>query len=490
MTLRARQNIQNHRGRNFALSVLAICALLLSACAAKQQPADASEADATTAQAAPQYDRVTLPERCGDEACINHNVDSFDVDGIRVIVKREDTPPLAVARIYFDGGAAGWSAETEGHEALALDIAAEGGPASMARQAYHAQLESVAGTVSSSVSRDFSLIGLFSPSFALEGTFRLMTDALTDPAFRDTQVNNSRAMQLSAIRTRFDDADSAAAETTRALAWKDHPYALHPMGEESSVANATTDDLRAALNGLLKRERMLVVFAGDVENDEARSLVETYLKDVPHDSEWAAKHDDTTKTTPPFSYERGALDILQRDGIPTNYILGYFAAPAAGTPDYAATVIATRILRDKLFKEVRTKRNLSYAVSSALANRRANTGTLYVTATKPKETLEVMYNTIDAVIDGDIDQETVDNEILSYLTHYYMDLQSFSAQGHSLAKWTLLTGERVNADRFIDQLRSVTPAQVSEVLDRYIRNIQFGIVGHPDQIDRSQFEAR
>lgn len=486
MTLRTRPTHKNRSLRAYAFTTIAALTLLFSACGAKQQTAE----DAAAAKVvATTYDKVTLPERCNDEACINHNVDSFEVDGIRVIVKREDTPPLAVASIYFEGGAAGWTPENEGHEALALDIATEGGPASMERQHYHAQLEEVAATIGSSVSRDFSTASLFSPSFALDGTFQLLAQSLLDPAFRDTQIDNSRTQQLSYIETRFDDADSATAETTRALAWKDHPYALHPLGEEASVKSASTDDLRKALSDLLKRERMIVVFAGKIDNEEARALVEAHLKDVPHDKSWAEKL-NYPNVVQPFSYENGALEILERADIPTNYILGYFAAPAAGESDYAAAVIATRLLRNRLFKEVRTKRNLSYAVSSAIANRRANSGALYVTATKPKETLEVMYNTIDDVIDGDITQEDVDNEVRGYLTRYYMGLQSFSAQGHSLAQWTILTGDRVNADRFIDQLRDVTPEQVSEVLDRYIRNIQFGVVGQPEQIDREQFEAR
>lgn len=486
MTHQTRPTQVNRSLRTYVFTLIAASTMLFSACGAKQQP---EEDIASSKDAAATYDNVTLPERCNDEACINHHVDSFEVDGIRVIVKREDTPPLAVARIYFEGSAAGWTPQNAGHEALALDIVTEGGPASLERQRYHAQLEEVAATISSSVSRDFSTVSLFSPSFALDGTFQLLTQSLLDPALQEAQVENSRAQQLSSIETRFDDADSATAETTRALAWKNHPYALHPLGEEASVKNASTDDLRKMLSGLLKRERMLVVFAGKIDNDEARALVKKHLKDVPHDESWADEL-DYPQGVEPFAYEHGALEVLERAGIPTNYILGYYAAPAAGDPDYAATVIATRLLRNRLFKEVRTKRNLSYAVSSAIANRRANSGALYVTATKPKQTLEVMYNTIDEIIEGDVTQEDVDNEVRGYLTRYYMGLQSFSAQGHSLAQWTILTGDRVDADRFIDQLRDVTPEQVSEVLDRYIRNIQFGVVGQPEQIDREQFEAR
>lgn len=455
--------------------------LLFSACGAKQQP----EHDTPTTI----EKHAELPERCAHEACINHNVDAFEVDGIRVIVKHQETPPLVVARIYFEGGAIDWTQENEGQHALALDVVTDGGPANTDRHTYHAKLEEVAAAISSSVSRDYSIVGLFSPAFSLEGTFELMAQSLLAPAFEKTQLENSRAQQLAAIRTRFDDADSAVAEVVRALAWKDHPYALHALGEEETVARATQKDLQQALDALLVRERMIVVFSGKVDNQTAQHLVKTYLKDVKSQPDWAEKH-GYPETIRPFAYAGGALEILERSNIPTNYILGYFAAPNAADDTYAATVIAMRILRDRLFKEVRTKRNLSYAVSSALGERRANTGALYVTATQPKETLQVMYDTIDQMIEEGVDQEDIDNEVRTYLTRYYMDLQSFSSQGHQLAKWQILTGDRLNADRFIDALRAVTPEQIRDALDRTLRNIQFGVVGNPEQIDREQFEAR
>ena len=55
---------------------------------------------------------------------------------------------------------------------------------------------------------------------------------------------------------------------------------------------------------------------------------------------------------------------LEERALPTNYVRGYYSAPSPSNPDYAALTVATRILRERLFEEVRTKRNLTYAVSA------------------------------------------------------------------------------------------------------------------------------
>jgi len=60
--------------------------------------------------------------------------------------------------------------------------------------------------------------------------------------------------------------------------------------------------------------------------------------------------------------------------IPTNYILGVAPGPARSHSDYPAFSLATRILSERLFEEVRTKRNLSYAVDAAIAPGRITQG--------------------------------------------------------------------------------------------------------------------
>lgn len=461
-----------------ALLAIAASGIGLYACGAPQQ-----------SEVVPPQRTEELPPRCADEACINDRVEAFDVDGIHVIIKKELSPPLVVANIYFDGGARHWDASTGGHQQLALRVATEGGPQDMTRIEYHGLLERVAASIGSSAGLDYSHVSLFTPAFALDETFGLMSRALQTPAWDDQQIQNSRSQQLAGIESRYDNADNAVHEVARSLAWAGHPYAVHASGEIESVTNATTQDLQHALNQLLVREKMTVVFVGDIESDTARTLVETHLAAIPSQADWEQQLRHPTMDTN-LAYDHGELRILERTDIPTNYIVGYFSTPSLDHEDYAPMVLATRILRDKLFEEVRTRRNLSYAVYSAIATRRANTGVIYVTATQPAQTLQVMYDTIDTMITDGVTPKEVENEIRKYLTHYYMDLQSFEAQAALLARWQLHTGDRIDADRFIDELRAVTPERIAEVLNQYIRNIQFGVLGHPDQIDHEQFTAR
>jgi zinc protease len=183
------------------------------------------------------------------------------------------------------------------------------------------------------------------------------------------------------------------------------------------------------------------------------------------------------------------VTVRQRE-LPTNYILGYFAAPPTAHEDYPALQAALEILSDRLFEEVRTRRNLSYAVSSGISDRRNVTGYLYVTAADANTTIQVMYETIDGMIDPGVDEQDLEDQIEGYLTRYYRGLQSNAAQAGMLGRWALIGGGRENADIHVERLGAVTADDIARVLSMYVTKIQFAIVGDIEAVDVPVFADR
>ena len=79
-----------------------------------------------------------------------------------------------------------------------------------------------------------------------------------------------------------------------------------------------------------------------------------------------------------MSFEAPSIKVVRRE-LPTNYITGCFPAPRFGSEDSYPMSLAVSILRDRLFKEVRTKRSLSYAPAAGLGQLFTNWGRIYVT---------------------------------------------------------------------------------------------------------------
>lgn len=434
-------------------------------------PAQASEAPAT----------AETVEAAGPT--LNVNTSEFEVDGIRVIHKNTPGNMIVSASLRFDGGATTWTRETAGAHDLALTVITEGGPADMTRSSFAAALDGRGSSIGGSVDYDMMSVSMSSIAPEFEATWNLMIRALRDPAWRDNDIALARERQLTSIRTAMDDPDTALGRLARMSFFEGQAYGHPTDGYEDTVEAFTTDDLQRALDELMVRNRITVVVVGHVDRETVERLVREGLGDLP-------VGEAPSVDTPPVAHDAPALFVDERPQLPTNYMLGYYTAPNLNDPDYAALNIATEILSDRLFEEVRTRRNLSYAVAAGLATRRSNTGYLYVTAVDPDTTLQVMYDTIDAMIEEPVPVQDLADQIEGYLTRYYMGLQTNSTQNGALATWTLVAGDRLRADDHIEQLRAVTPDDVSRVLAQYVRNVQWVVIGDPAEVDAELFQSR
>jgi len=71
------------------------------------------------------------------------------------------------------------------------------------------------------------------------------------------------------------------------------------------------------------------------------------------------------------------------------------------------------------------------------------------------------------------------------LTRYYLSNESNSAQGQFLARFELSGLGWQQGEKMVENLRSVTAADVQRVANQYFKNIQFIILGNPKLIDEN-----
>jgi predicted Zn-dependent peptidase len=260
----------------------------------------------------------------------------------------------------------------------------------------------------------------------------------------------------------------------------DHVYANQPIGTIASIEDLIRDDLVSYYAALFDTSRMLLVVVGDVEQATLEGLIgETF----------AGFDASGGRPDPPgaFSSEDTALDTEQAT-IPTNYILGLCSAPGPTDPDYPAMVLAVRHLKDRLFEEVRSVRNLSYAVSAGISSRLSNYTYLYVTATDPAATIPVMLDEVASLQQVLLEPSVLNDLMAVFVTSHYTGMDSNGAVASELGWWELFGGGRENADQYVAQLRAVTPADIQRVAGQYLQGFQFGVVGDPTSVSLELFQ--
>jgi zinc protease len=397
---------------------------------------------------------------------------SYDVDGIRVIHRHLGSADIVVANLYLLGGTRQITAANAGIELLLLE-ASERGTRSYSRDRLRRSMAQLGTTITTSVGVDWSSIGLRSTRATLDSTWNILASRITEPTFDSTEVELIRQQLVAGVRQRQDSPDAQIEFLADSFAFSGHPYATPVTGTDASLSSIRVADLQRYHGTQIVKSRMMLVVVGTVSRARIERLVRSTLGTLPQGTyRW------TLPDTLPRS--RAAALTIGRD-LPTNYILGLYAGPRADSRDYHALRIATAILSGQLFSEVRSKRNLTYAVDAPFIERAVAAGGLYVTTIAPEVTLDVMRRELLDLQTGTVDPRALERLILQFITQYFMDNESGAQQADFLARAQLYYGDYRRADRFVDELRAITPLDIQRAALLYMRDVRFVYLGNSRQ---------
>lgn len=405
-------------------------------------------------------------------------VTEFDVNGLKVLVKRRAGSQTVAGGLFLRGGSRNITAENAGIESLMLDVASEAS-VSYPRERMRTELSRMGTVIGSSENYDYSVLSFTSTRPNFDRSWDMFTDVALRPAFTKEDFDLVKSRQLSALRDDSDDPDTYLQRLQERVAYAGHPYLNRPQGTVESVSRLTLEDMRRYHRQTMETSRLLLVIVGDLDPAQLRQRIALSFGKLPR-----GKY--RSEPVPQLSFTAATVEVTQR-GLPTNYIQGLFAAPPLTATDIYPTQVASSILRDRVFEEVRVKRNLSYAPNAFLGSQAANIGGIYVSAVDANQAVSVMLNEIRRLQTQPIDQLDIVGVVSQYLTSYYLGQETNAAQAANLAEYELIGGGWRNSFDTITRLRAVTPADVQRVAQKYMRNIRFVVLGDPKKIDKNVF---
>ena len=405
---------------------------------------------------------------------------SYVVSGVRVIHRCVTANDVVAANLYLLGGVRQLSPDTQGIEALLLQ-ASERGTRKYPKDVLRRKMATLGSEIAIGPGVDWSVIGLRAIRQNFDSTWAILADRVIAPTLDSTEVADLREQLVLALRQRGANPDALVAQLADSIAWIGHPYALDPIGTEASVERLDVAALKRYQREQMVTSRMLLVVVGHVERDRVERLVRASIGRLPAGSyAWTLPPDP-----PPITTD---IMVVQR-ALPTNYIRGYFQGPAASSPDYQALRVASAALSGRLFGEIRSRRNLTYAVESPFVERARAVGGLYVTTTSPDTVLALMRTEIRDLQTDLVPERGLELLVQQFITEYFLDNETNAAQADFLARAHLFQGDWRSAERFVDDLRRVTPQDVRRVARQYMKNIGFAYVGDPRAVSRRSVQG-
>jgi len=401
------------------------------------------------------------------------------VSGIKVVLKSTVNKVIS-ANLVFLGGTQNYPKELQGIENAALGATAECGTKTMTRDQFLDKLESTGSEINGFSGLDFGLISLRCVKANWDATWSLFADAVVNPSFNDKDFLTYRQKLIAQVKMRESNPDGSLNDLASHTVFKGTRYEAIPQGTAESLSQISSAAARAYYSKILNKAQIFLVVVGDIKEADLKAKVEKAFAGLPQGSFTPAAATALDVTTSDFETESRPLA--------TNYILGVMGAPASTSANYRAYQLGMRVLYDHMFREVRTKRNLSYAPAAYMRTSLINSATLYVTTTQPNTTAKVMIDEINSVRTNGFSDKEVREKKNEFLTAYYMQQESNAAQAQSLAGAQVLFGNWKRAITVNDEINALTLRDVNGAMKTSIKAIKWVYLGKPEQANPAVFK--
>lgn len=405
---------------------------------------------------------------------------SMKIAGIDVILRHTTANEVVSAIMFIRGGTcvlpAGTSSAIEG---MALKVASESGSSASSKEEYQRKLSGMVSTISGDGGRDYSKLSMRCVREHFADTWGLFSGVIAKPAFDSVEIMKDKRSTITGIKSIRSNPDAYVQYLGDSVYFQGHPYSQRPTVDE--VNAITPDNLQAHFKSLFVKARLLLVVVGNVTEADLKQLIESSLAKLP---------DGTFKAPKLANVSRAASAVIADKKLPTTYILGGYAAPNRRQPDYWAMVMANTTLSDRLFTEVRVKRNLSYAPSAFLRPDEITVGGVYVSTTQPDSAMRVIFRCIDSLQNVPMTDKEVKSQVAQFLTTVLMRDETNAGQAEALGRYQLMTGNWENSMHVVENFQKLTPKDIQTVAKKYMHNFTFAAVGKAENISKALLESR
>src|SRR5437773_4475211 len=231
-------------------------------------------------------------------------VSEFDVNGLKVLVKRREGSQTVAAGLFIRGGVENINAANAGVESLMLNVASEASTA-FPRERLRKELSRMGTVIGESVSYDYSVLSLTATRSNFDRSWEIFTDVALHPAFNKDDVALVQARMVAALRDDADEPDTYLQRLQERVAYAGHPYLNRPEGTAESVGRLTADDLRAYQQQTMETSRLLLVIVGDLDPAQLKQRIAATLGKLPRGTY-------RDQAPPLLSFPASTVDITDR----------------------------------------------------------------------------------------------------------------------------------------------------------------------------------
>jgi predicted Zn-dependent peptidase len=306
----------------------------------------------------------------------------------------------------------------------------------------------------------------------------LVADVALRPSIPEGTLGAVRDFLITQIRNRGEKPYDVAYDTLTARVFGPHPYAWDPIGLRESVPRLDRASLVAHYQRHYVPEGLVLAVSGKVKAAEVVAAAQRLFGGM------AAAPVPVPRAAPPAP-AAASREVIRVPGAQAQIMMGGLA-PAMTDPDYPAVKVLANVLgggmAGRFFSELRDKQGLAYTTTTQYPSRVDPSLFVALLGTAP-ENVPKSEPALRAELER-IQREPVTDEELRIAKAYLVGSLAMDRRTNARQAWYLATYEQAGVgfeflDRYQQQVRTVTAADVQRVARRYLSTIRAVVVEPP-----------
>lgn len=281
--------------------------------------------------------------------------------GITVLVLEQHSLPIVQLHALVKAGSAQDPEDKAGLANLVALMLDEGTSTRSAGEIAET-IDFVGGSLSTSVTADFTAVAVKVLAKDLALGFELLADVLLHPVFPADELSRVRSQVLGEIQSEQEDPELVARKAFRRLLFRQHPYRWPVNGTAETVAALTRADLRAFYQREYFPNQTILVAVGDVTVAGIKERIAT------HFGGWTSRAPSPRRYPPPDPIRTITIRGINRPLAQSTVVLGHLGI-SRSNPDYYAVSVMNYILgaggfSSRLMDSIRDRQGLVYGIGS------------------------------------------------------------------------------------------------------------------------------
>ncbi|MCX7958561.1 MAG: insulinase family protein, partial [Deltaproteobacteria bacterium] len=296
--------------------------------------------------------------------------------------------------------------------------------------------------------------------------FKIFLDCLFRSVFADEQIERERRLILEDIKNREDDMAFQAIQLFLNTLYSRHPYKYDILGNESSIAKMTRDDLVSFYRRIVVPKNVVLAVVGDVEPPAIEQLIEEYMQEIP----------DTAFTPLKIEPERKPSElkkqILYKEKEQAHIVIGFLGTTLYEKDRYVLELLSVILggQSGRFFVDLRDKKSLAYTVSAFNVEGIENGYfAIYLSCAhhKVKISEEAIFEEISRLRENGVSDGELSKAKNYLLGIHAVEMQEYSLRAHLYSLDELYGLGYDFHNKYAELIKSVTLYDVRDVINKY-----------------------